>query len=323
MDRKTKTTIMAGVAVGATAIAATAATRHSSTIKGWLMYHLVKLLAPNLSDPDVLRKTIAKDRVNGPALPPKRLLAKIDFHEDRWNGMRIFHAVRKGAAPTPHRLLYIHGGAAVLDLQAIQWNLVAGILDRVDAPVVAPIYPLAPEAGWRETMAAVKGHYLALIDEHGADNIAVFGDSAGGTIALLLAQALRDENLPMPNALVLFSPALDLSGSGPDQPALEKRDPALSLRLLEHVARLWAKDVPANDPRVSPLFASQDNLPPTMVFSGDREIVDSDALRLKARNPAVDHRHYAEMMHVWPVSPTREARQALDEAADFIRVHLR
>lgn len=58
-----------------------------------------------------------------------------------------------------------------------------------------------------------------------------------------------------------------------------------------------------------------------MIFSGDREVHDSDALRLKAINPAVDHRHYREMVHVWPVSPLREGRQALDEATAFIRLH--
>lgn len=84
------------------------------------------------------------------------------------------------------------------------------------------------------------------------------------------------------------------------------------------MANMWAKDIPPNDPRVSPLFANQEGLAPTMVFSGDREILDSDALRLKAKNPAIDHRRYAEMMHVWPVGPTREAKKALDEASQFI-----
>lgn len=84
---------------------------------------------------------------------------------------------------------------------------------------------------------------------------------------------------------------------------------------------MWLKGLPADDPRVSPLFASQENLPPTIVFSGDREILHSDALRLKQKNPSVEHRAYPEMMHVFPVSPLREAKQALDEAAAFIQQH--
>lgn len=133
---------------------------------------------------------------------------------------------------------------------------------------------------------------------------------------------MRDEGLPQPKALVLFSPTLDLSGSGPDQTALERRDPALSLRLLKVIGPMWLHGLSPKDPRVSPLFASQENLPPIILFTGDREILHSDGLRLKQRNPSVAHRGYPEMMHVFPVSPLREAQQALDEAAAFITQHV-
>lgn len=290
-------------------------------LRGWLLYRFVKLLSPDLSDPKVLRETIAKDRAQGPARPPKKLLEKIDFSETVEDGMLVFRASRKDAAPSLLKLLYLHGGAYVLDFQEIQWNLVAGVLDRVDAEVIAPIYPLAPEASWRETTTAVRKHYLSTVERYGAENIIVMGDSAGGGLALLLAQANRDEGLPQPRALVLFSPALDVAGKGADQPTLEKRDPALSLRLLREIGPMWLNGLPADDARVSPLFANQENLPPTIIFTGDREILHSDALRLKQLNPSVDHRSYPEMMHVFPVSPLREARQALDEAATFIEQH--
>jgi len=37
----------------------------------------------------------------------------------------------------------------------------------------------------------------------------------------------------------------------------------------------------------------------------------------------VVHRHYPDMMHVWPMLPLRESRQALDEAAAFIDEHVK
>lgn len=290
-------------------------------LRGWAFYHFVKLLTPNLSDPKVLAETIRKDRARGPSEPPKTLAAKLDWRKAEEDGMRVFRVRRKNAPITAVKLLYLHGGAYVLDLQAIQWNLIVGLLNRIDAEVIVPIYPLGPEASWDVTTAAIKRHFLSLSDLYGAENIIVCGDSAGGGLALLLAQAMRDEGLPQPRALVLFSPALDLSGSGADQPVLERRDPALSLQLLKQIGPMWLKGLSPMDPRVSPLFASQDNLPPTIVFTGDREILHSDGLRLKLRNPSVVHQAYPEMMHVFPVSPLREARQALDEAATFILQH--
>lgn len=293
--------------------------KFSFNLRGWAFYHFVKLLSPDLGDPQVLAETIRKDRLAGPKLPPKKLRERLDFHETVDSGMRVFRVRGRGAPDTPLKLLYLHGGAYVLDLQEIQWNLVAGLLDRIDAEVIIPIYPLGPEAGWQETTSAIRSHFLELERSYGCGNIVVCGDSAGGGLALLLAQAMRDEGLQQPRALVLYSPALDLGGTGADQPVLERRDPALSLRMLKLIGPMWLKGLAATDPRVSPLFADQDNLPPTIIFTGDREILHSDGLRLKLRNPAVIHRSYPEMMHVFPVSPLREARQALDETADFLR----
>jgi acetyl esterase/lipase len=322
---RTETTATTGLATGGPVNAGAETAAVSQTrpfnLRGWLLYNFVKLLSPDLSDPQILRETIEKDRAKGPARPTKKHLKKIDFSEAVEDGMLVFRALRKSAPPSPLKLLYLHGGAYVLDFQEIQWNLVVGLLDRVNAEVIAPIYPLGPEASWRETTAAVREHYLASVERYGAENLIVVGDSAGGGLALLLAQANRDDGLPQPKALVLFSPALYVAGKGADQPALEKRDPALSLRLLHEIGPMWLTGLPADDPRVSPLFASHENLPPTIIFTGDREILHSDALRLKQANPSVDHRSYPEMMHVFPVSPLREARQALDEAAFFIEQH--
>lgn len=289
--------------------------------RGWAFYHFVRLLTPDLSDPKVLADTIRKDRERGPCKMPRKFSDRFEFSERSENGMRIFRTHRRGTPAPALKLLYLHGGAYVLDLQEIQWNLIVGLLERVAAEIVAPIYPLGPEATWEETTLAIRRHYLGLVDQYGAGNIVLCGDSAGGGLALLLAQAMRDENLPQPRALVLFSPALDLSGSGADQPALERRDPALSLQMLREIGPMWLNGLPAADPRVSPLFACQDNLPPTIIFTGDREILHSDGLRLKLRNPSVVHRGYAEMMHVFPAGPLRESRQALDEAAAFILEH--
>lgn len=288
------------------------------SLRSTALYYVLRLIAPDLSDPAVIAKVIAKDRAAGPKRPSRRITRRFDFSEAIEHGATVFRMRRRGAARARLHMLYIHGGGYVLDFQTPQWNLPARLLERVAMEVVAPVYPLGPEADWRETMAALERHYRALAEAAGAENIVIMGDSAGGGLALLLAQRVRDTGLALPAALLLFSPSLDLSGSGADQPALQRRDPALSLGMFPVLAAMWAKDVPANDPRVSPLFADQRGLPPTMVFSGDRDILHSDALRLKAVNPEVDHRFYPDMMHVWPGMPLPEAQTALDEAARFI-----
>jgi triacylglycerol lipase len=49
------------------------------------------------------------------------------------------------------------------------------------------------------------------------------------------------------------------------------------------IRKLWAGDLDTQDPRVSPLFASLDGLPPTFVYSTSRDLIAFGALRLRDR----------------------------------------
>lgn len=279
---------------------------------------LAGFVARDRSTSEAFDRAIANNRRKGAALPPRSLRRHAAFRDQQLGPDRVFRLDPHAAGDTPLRLLYLHGGAYVNEIQAVQWGLVAGLLKRLPAPVVAPVYPLAPENGWREGLASARRVYIRLVEEVGAENIAVFGDSAGGGLALALAQQLRDAGDALPAALALFSPWLDVSVTGDDQPELEKRDPVLTIGFLRRAGRHWAKELPLDDPRVSPLFGDHTMLPPTIVFSGTRDVLDSDSLRLAQRNPDIVHRHYPEMMHVWPTAPFPEGRQALDEAVTFL-----
>lgn len=94
--------------------------------------------------PKMLAETIQKDRARGPSTPSK-LLSKLDVSENEGLGMLAIHTHRRGAPVTRLKLLYLRGSAYVLELPEVQWSLIAGPLDRVDAEPIAPIYPLAPK----------------------------------------------------------------------------------------------------------------------------------------------------------------------------------
>lgn len=314
-----KSTINTLLGLGVVALGGLAIKRSSSKVRGTLVAQAAKYLGPDLTSPGALSELIMKDRKLGPAKPSKRQQEKLTFREYMRGGVQTFET--KFAPETSLKYLYIHGGACVLNLQAPQWKLIEKMHDRLGGEIIAPIYPLAPEATWRETMAALQAVYLDMAEQYDAENIVILGDSAGGTMALLLAQWLRDMAKPAPLCLVLFSPGFDLTASGGDQPALERNDPMLSIALMRKVGKMWAKDTPPSDPRISPLFANQEDLPPTLVFSGTYDILNSDARRLASGNKSVVHREYANMMHAWVLGPLREADQALDEAAAFIQKH--
>ncbi|WP_166902899.1 alpha/beta hydrolase fold domain-containing protein [Mycobacterium sp. DL440] len=296
-------------------------------ISGAILFRLTKVLshvlAPGYETMPGLRKAIAKNRARGPAQPPARVSKRYDVRRQPRPDGDVFRLSRRGAKRADLHLLYLHGGAFVLSIQKIQWRVPLGLLDRLEAcDATVPLWPLAPEHTWRDSMPYVTSLYLEMVSEYGAENIVITGDSAGGGVAMLLAQHLRDHGEPQPASMILFSPVLDLSVSGPDQTELEHRDPSISAGMIRNAAKLWAPDLDPQDPRVSALFADQRGLPPALVFSGDREVLDSDARRLATRNPTVDHRSYAEMAHVFPIGGTREGTHAFVESVKFIQAHL-
>lgn len=306
-----------GISAAATLVAAR---RAGVSVRALLLNALATRFAPDQSRPGALEEGIVRNRECGPAQPSGKLLRHLQFRDEQLGPDRVFRLERRGGEAPQIKLLYLHGGAYVHEVQAIQWNIAAGLLARLPAEIVAPVYPLAPEASWKEGLAAVERVYASLA-QAGANQVVVFGDSAGGGLALALAQKLRDAGDPLPAAVVLFSPWLDVSLSGSDQLHLESRDPVLRIDYLRRAGSLWAGGLPLDDPRVSPLFGDHADLPPTIAFSGGRDVLASDCLRLAERNPRLVHRHYPEMIHVWPGAPMPEGKRALDEAARFIAQH--
>ena len=276
----------AGLAgMGGIAFSLLSAWRAGVSTQGWLLGKLVPFLAPRMTTADELKRVIAADRDRGPALPPARIAKRLVVRDTHLGGNRAFRATRRDGASSPLKLFYLHGGAYVLDLLSVQWTIVDQLLHRVGGEAVVPIYPLAPEHGWREGHDAIDAAYADLVTDTDAKNVVIVADSAGGGLALALAQRLRDAGGNLPAAMILVSPWLDTSVGAAGQPEIEKDDPALTIEGLRRAGRLWARDLPLDDPRISPLFGDQHGLPPTIVFSGMRDILDSDAQRLGEVEP--------------------------------------
>lgn len=282
------------------------------------MSKIAWLIAPNWTDLLQLQRAIEKSRAVGPALPSRRLRKRIQFEEFRSGVDRLFRVQPKGGATSPVHIFYLHGSGYVFDLHKVLWNFIAGLIERTGCRMTIPLYPLAPEHDWSEGFGMAKRNYLQLVAEVGERNIVIVGDSAGGGLALTVCQSLVREQLPLPAGIALFSPWLDVSVTGSDQPEIAKRDPALSIEFLQNAGRMWARGLSTRDPRVSPLFGALDGLPPTILFSGTRDILDSDARRIAEKTNRVTIRRYEEMMHMWPAMPIPEGKRALDEAATFI-----
>jgi hypothetical protein len=107
------------------------------------------------------------------------------------------------------------------------------------------------------------------------------GDSAGGGMTVAVALQLRDRGLAAPYRTVLISPWLDISVAAPDISALAAKDHELAPPGLVAAGELYRGEVPAEDPRVSPINGGPFGLGPITLFSGTHDILHSDAKRCR------------------------------------------
>ena len=224
-------------------------------------------------------------------------------------------------------VIYLHGGGYILGSARTNLALPVRISQSTGIPVLSVEYRLAPEHPFPAALNDAVGAYRwLLLNGYEAADIGVFGDSAGGGLALALALQARIDGLPQPAAIAVLSPATDRTGRGDTQATLGEFDIILGRRTSPTVD-VYAGDFPLTDPRLSPVYGDLSDFPPLLVQVGTRERLLSDAVRLAhaARRAGVDVTLdvWEGMWHVWQDDPNiPEARQAAQEIGEFFIRHL-
>jgi epsilon-lactone hydrolase len=224
---------------------------------------------------------------------------------------------------TPRRtVVYVHGGGFVGAIDLFHVRYAARLARALDARVVLPDYPLAPEHTWRDSHDAL----VALVRRHldAGEDVVLAGDSAGGNIALAVAQSLRDAGGPQPSRLLLISPWVDLTESTPDTATLDDVDPWLMLGKLRAYAGWWAgspEDLAR--PEVSPALGSLEGLPPALMFFGTRDLLLPGGRLLVRRAELagwpLTYVEQPDLLHVYPLLPViPEARRAWRQTLEFL-----
>ncbi len=223
-------------------------------------------------------------------------------------------------------ILYLHGGGWVLGWGNTHRGLVSYLGRAAKARVLAIDYRLAPEhpfpAGLEDCLAAYR---WVLQQGYSPQHVVIAGDSAGGNLTLTTLISLRDTGDPLPAAGACLSPATDLAGHEGSYITNATRDAVLPRKFAEKLAAPYLEGVNPLDPRVSPIYANLQGLPPLLIQVGSDEILLDDARRFsdKACQAGVDvNLHvYPGMWHVWqifaPYLP--EGRAAIEEAGEYIR----
>jgi acetyl esterase/lipase len=228
----------------------------------------------------------------------------------------------RGGAPTPLTFLYLHGGGYLSGSPVTHRAITGHLASRCGARVFAADYRLAPEHPFPAALDDAVAAYRGLLAEGVAPGeVVIAGDSAGGGLTIATVLRLRDLALPLPCALVLFSPWTDLT--------LEQLSPAagevmLNRPWLQDGARYYIAHGDARHPLVSPAFAALQGLPPTLVQVGTDELLLNDSRRLfrRLQDSGVVARleEYPRRWHVFQLHAgvLADADRALDAVARFV-----
>ncbi len=244
--------------------------------------------------------------------PPRSMRSKFNLQTDMAGNRTIYTLRQKHSAPKID-ILYFHGGGYLFEITRYHWIFLARLCRHLNARIVIPIYPLAPENNWRDVFEAIMPVYERMREPESSNPMVLMGDSAGGGLALAVSMQASKRAIAQPDHLVLLSPWVDLTMSNPAIAAVEPDDPWLSKDGVKATARLYAQGSDLRNYHLSPIYGDLSQLPPTSLFAGKHDILypDSVALSEKARKAGsrVDLFLEEEMFHVWMLLNFAEARK--------------
>lgn len=172
--------------------------------------------------------------------------------------------------PRGPALIWYHGGGFVTGGIDTHRSFAADLARRLDLPVILADYRLAPEAPFPAAVDDAEAVARWVADNPAElglelDAIVLGGDSAGGTLSIVTAMALRDQPaaVPVRSQLVVY-PATDLTREYPSQRLFADG----YLLTADTLAWYYGHYAPVRDDvRASPLLGRHDGLPPTVVLT--------------------------------------------------------
>ena len=227
-------------------------------------------------------------------------------------------------------VLYFHGGGYVVQSANSHRKLAAHLAVQSGRNVLSVNYRLAPE---HPHPAAVNDALLAyrwlLEQRFSPSRIGVAGDSAGGGLTIALLLAAKREGLAQPGGAVVFSPWVDLDGTGGSMESKAAADLMVSRDALIGMAALLLSGASPRDPLAAPLYGDLAGLAPLCIQVGGDETLLDDATRLATRaahaGVSVRLQVFPEMQHVFQAGAgvIPEADDALAQAGAWFQKVLR
>ena len=240
-----------------------------------------------------------------------------------------------GEAPYPV-VVYFHGGGWVFGDLDTHDSLCREIANRSACVVLSVAYRRAPEHKFPEALEDCLGALRWVADpkvterlELDPTRVVLAGDSAGATMATVVAIQSRDEAGPRVSGQILLWP---VTAYLPDNPSYRENAEGMGLEG-SFMPWMWEQYLrspeDAKDPRVAPLLTEDlSGLPPALVITAECDILRDEgeqyAHRLQQAGVTVHLTRYPGMIHgfIDYRGIVDDGWKALDEIGEWLRTTL-
>ena len=223
-------------------------------------------------------------------------------------------------------ILYLHGGAYTRGSPKSHRAFVAKLSKITDSQAFTIDYRLAPENPFPAAIEDTIKAYQGIIAENqvSQSNIIIAGDSAGGGLAITSVLKMKEEEIPLPAAVVCISPWTDLTLSGKTYSTNEESDLLLTYDEIRTAAEMYAGEKDKKNPLISPIFADLEGFPPLFIQVGESEMLYDDGIILgknaKKAGIKVEVDIWEKMIHSFQLMNDflPEGKKATEKIGSFI-----
>lgn len=262
------------------------------------------------------------DEWGQPALEPE----DVSYKSDHVGGVEAIWAL-PAHADRQKVIVYTHGGGFAVGSADSHRKMAGHLAKALGMTAVVLHYRRAPEHPFPAQIEDAVSAYQALLAQGIRPwNIVTAGDSAGGNLAIASVLKLRDLGLPLPGAVITYSPWLDMALRGATLETNAATDALVGRPILEAMVGMFlggATD-PLN-PLANPVEADFTGFPPLYIAAGGAETLLSDSQTLHAKAKAAGVKTALSvvpgMQHVFPALSGRapEADEELARIAAWVK----
>lgn len=245
-------------------------------------------------------------------------------------------------------ILYVHGGGYTCGDLDYAKGFATVLSSKCGIKVMCVAYRLAPEHVFPAALDDCLDAYGYLLSHGYAPNsIILCGESAGGGLIYSMCLRLREKGRVLPAGIISISPWSDLTLSSSSYEEKKDIDPLMTKEKLKFYADCYMYGKNENlkketrprvnsnkeddariksDPHASPVFGDLSKMPPSLIFSGEDEIMLGDAValhqRLKEAGAESEHHIAPQMWHGYLLYVLKDSEGDFNRIRRFIKERL-